>query len=176
MKKITLGVTGGISAYKAADLCSMLVKSGFEVRVVMTENATRFITPLVFKTLSQHEVVTTLWDDPDWKPAHIALANDSDLVVIAPATANFIAKLACGIADDALTSLCAAYHGKMVIAPAMNPAMWSNTACCENVALLKKRGVEFCGPAEGHVACGSEGAGRLEEVAKIFEKICQTLA
>jgi phosphopantothenoylcysteine synthetase/decarboxylase len=170
---IVLGVTGGIAAYKAADICSALVQSGEEVQVIMTENACRFITPLVFTTLSRRPALVTLWDDPlDWHPKHIEYSQQAKLFVVAPATANFIAKYAHGIADDALTSFAAAYQGNCLIAPAMNPAMWSQQICQENIAILKSRGVEVIGPDSGRVACGaSTGAGRLAPVDEIIAAI-----
>ena len=175
-KVIVLGVTGGIAAYKAADLCSMLTKAGYAVQVMMTENATRFVTPLVFNTLSKRPVITSLWDNRDWRPQHVALADEAALFAVVPATANFLAKFAHGIADDALSTFAATFHGKTVVAPAMNPLMWSHAACQENVATLKKRGVVFAGPAEGHVACGSDGAGRLAGVDEIFKVIESVIA
>ena len=170
-KVVVLGVTGGIAAYKSAALCSKLAQAGYDVRVVMTENATKFVTPLTFRTLSRNEVVTSLWDEPLWTPEHVALASEADLFVVAPATANFIAKYANGIADDALSTFAATFEGKSIAAPAMNPAMWRNPACVKNVSELKARGVIFVGPECGHVACGDPGAGRLSEPEKIFEAV-----
>ena len=168
---IALGVTGGIAAFKSAALCSELVKSGFEVQVLMTENATRFVTPLTFRTLSRNAVVTSLWDLPQWQPEHVSLAQSAALFVTAPATADFIAKYACGIADDALTTFAATYDGPVLLAPAMNPKMWGQPACADNVALLKSRGVSFCGPVSGHVACGADGVGRMAEPEQILAAI-----
>lgn len=170
-KVIVLGVTGGIAAYKSAFLCSKLVQAGYDVRVVMTENAAKFVTPLTFRTLSRNPVTTSLWDEPEWKPEHVALANIADLFVVAPATANFLAKFANGIADDALSTFAATYEGMSLIAPAMNPAMWKNPACAANVETLKSRGVAFIGPECGHVACGEPGAGRMSEPEKIFAAV-----
>ena len=172
-KLIVLGVTGSIAAYKAADLTSQLVKKGFDVRAVMTADAQRFITPLPFKTLSRHEVVTDLYDEVEgWKPTHIKLADEAALLLIAPATANIIAKLAHGIADDALTCIALALnpHSKFLIAPAMNGKMWLHPATQENVAALKARGVEFIGPEEGLLSCGYEGIGRLWPVERVVEQ------
>ena len=174
-KVIALGVTGGIAAYKAADLCSKLAKK-HDVRVLMTENATRFVTPLTFKTLSRHDVVTSLWEEPQWRPEHVALADEADLFAVVPATADFLAKLAHGIADDALTTFAATFDGKVLVAPAMNPKMWAHPACVDNVALLKRRGVRFCGPVAGHVACGADGMGRMVEAAEILAAIEELLA
>ena len=170
-KLIVLGVTGGIAAYKAADLCSKLAKET-EVQVIMTENACKFVTPLTFRTLSRRPVVVSLWDDESqWRPRHVDLASEASLFVVAPATANFIAKSAHGIADDALSTFCAAYNGKSIYAPAMNPQMWMHQACQENIAILKQRGVIFAGPECGHVACGADGRGRMAEAAEILRVI-----
>jgi phosphopantothenoylcysteine synthetase/decarboxylase len=172
-KKIILGVTGSIAAHKAADLASLLTKQKCDVCVVMTADAQRFITPLPFKTLTRHPVVTNLYDeDEGGKPAHIGLADAADLLVIAPATANVIAKLAHGIADDALTCIALALNrdAKMLIAPAMNGKMWMHPATRENVRILKSRGAEFIGPDEGMLSCGYEGIGRLWPVEKIAER------
>ena len=172
-KNIVLGVTGSIAAHKAADLASLLVKHGCEVRVVMTADAQRFITPLPFKTLSRHPVVTNLYDEEEgWKPAHIKLADEANLLLVAPATANIIAKLALGLADDALTCVALALDSgtRILIAPAMNGKMWLHPATQENVATLKSRGVEFIGPEEGVLACGYEGIGRLWPVEKVAQR------
>src|ERR1043165_2248829 len=159
-KNIVLGVTGSIAAHRAADLASQLTKQGCAVRVVMTADAQRFITPLPFKTLSRHPVVTDLYDEEEgWKPAHIQLAAEAGLLLIAPATANVIAKLAHGIADDALTCIALALNTKatVVIAPAMNGKMWFHSATQQNVVTLKSRAVEFLGPDEGLLSCGYQG-------------------
>src|SRR5947199_982036 len=169
-RNIVLGVTGSIAAYKAADLASQLVKQGCEVRVVLTTDALRFITALPFKTLSRHPVITDLYDEEEgWKPTHIKLADEADLLLIAPATANTIAKLALGIADDALTCIALALNPKarLLLAPAMNGKMWLHPATQQNVAALKARGAEFIGPEEGMLSCGYEGLGRLWGVEKI---------
>ncbi len=169
-KKIILGVTGSIAAHKAADLASLLTKQKCNVRVVMTADAQRFITPLPFKTLTRQPVVTDLYDeDEGWKPTHIELADAADLLLIAPATANVIAKLAHGLADDALTCIALALNpkAKILIAPAMNGKMWRHPATQANVKILKQRGAEFIGPAEGLLSCGYEGIGRLWPVEKI---------
>jgi phosphopantothenoylcysteine decarboxylase len=170
--KIVLGVTGSIAAHKAADLASLLTKAKCEVRVVMTADAQKFITPLPFKTLTRNPVVTDLYDESEaWKPAHIELADAADVLLIAPATANVIAKLAHGIADDALTCIALALNprAKILIAPAMNGKMWLHPATRENVKTLKKRGAKFIGPDEGLLSCGYEGIGRLWPVEKIAE-------
>jgi len=171
-KNIVLGVTGSIAAHKAADLASLLTKQKCNVRVVMTEDAQRFITPLPFKVLSRHPVVTDLYDDAEgWKPAHIEMADGANLLLIAPATANIMAKLAHGTADDALTCIALALNpkAKTLIAPAMNGKMWLHPATQENARILRARRVEFVGPDEGMLSCGYEGVGRLwpvEEIAK----------
>jgi len=173
-RNIVLGVTGSIAAYKAADLTSQLTKQGCAVHVVMTADAQRFITPLPFKTLTRHPVVTDLYDeDEGGKPTHIELADAADLLLIAPATANVIAKLAHGIADDALTCIALALNprAKLLIAPAMNGKMWLHPATRENVKILKSRGAEVIGPDEGMLSCGYEGIGRLWPVEKIAERV-----
>ena len=169
-KSIVLGVTGSIAAHKAADLASLMTKAKSDVRVVMTADAQQFITPLPFKTLTRNPVVISLYDEEEgWQPAHIRLADEADLLLIAPATANVIAKMASGIADDALTCIALALNpkAKILIAPAMNGKMWLHAATQANVATLKKRGVEFIGPDEGMLSCGYEGVGRLWPVEKI---------
>jgi phosphopantothenoylcysteine decarboxylase len=178
-KNVVLGVTGSIAAHKAADLASMLTKQGCSVHVVMTTDAQRFITALPFKTLSRNPVVTDLYDEEEgWKPTHITLADEADLLLIAPATANVIARLSHGIADDALTCIALALNpkAKTLIAPAMNGKMWLHVATQQNVATLKKRGTEFIGPDEGMLSCGYEGVGRLwpvEDIAKRALKLLQ---
>jgi phosphopantothenoylcysteine decarboxylase len=172
-KNIVLGVTGSIAAYKAAELTSQLTKQGCDVHVVMTPDALRFITALPFKTLSRHPVITDLYDEEEgWKPTHIKLADEADLLLIAPATANTIAKLALGIADDALTCIALALNPKarLLLAPAMNGKMWLHPATQQNVATLKSRGAEFIGPEEGLLSCGYEGLGRLWPVEKVSQR------
>jgi len=172
-RNIVLGVTGSIAAHKAADLASLLTKQKCNVRVVMTADAQRFITPLPFKTLSRNPVVTDLYDEEEgWKPTHIRLADEADLLLIAPATANVIAKLANGLADDALTCIALALNAqaKLLIAPAMNGKMWLHPATEANVRMLQKRGVEFLGPEEGMLSCGYEGIGRLWPVEQIAKR------
>jgi phosphopantothenoylcysteine synthetase/decarboxylase len=172
-KNIILGVTGSIAAYKAADLTSLLARQGVTVRVVLTNDAQKFITPLPFKTLSRNPVITDLYDEEEgWKPTHIRLADEADLLLIAPATANVLAKLAHGIADDALTCIALALNpkAKILIAPAMNGKMWLHPATQQNAATLKSRGAEFIGPEEGLLSCGYEGLGRLWPVEKVAER------
>ncbi len=178
IRNIVLGVTGSIAAYKAAEITSRLVKEGAEVHVIMTADAQRFITPLPFKTLSRHPVATDLYDEEEgWKPAHIKLADEADLLLIAPATANILAKLAHGLADDALTCVALALNPNtpVLLAPAMNGKMWSHAATQANVQSLKTRGVEFIGPEEGMLSCGYEGLGRLFQVEKIVERVLELL-
>jgi len=176
---IVLGVTGSIAAHRAADLASLLTKREADVHVVMTADALKFITALPFKTLSRNPVVTDLYDEEEgWKPTHIKLADEAGLLLIAPATANVIAKLAHGMADDALTCIALALNpqAKILIAPAMNGKMWQHPATQHNVATLKKRGVEFIGPEEGMLSCGYEGIGRLWPVDKIAGRAMELLA
>src|ERR1044072_8968053 len=175
---IVLGVTGSIAAHRAADLASLLTKRGGEVHVVMTADALKFITALPFKTLSRNPVVTDLYDEEEgWKPTHIKLADEAGLLLIAPATANTLAKLAHGIADDALTCIALALNpkAKILIAPAMNGKMWLHPATRQNVATLKSRGAEFIGPEEGMLSCGYEGIGRLWPVDKVAKRACKLL-
>jgi phosphopantothenoylcysteine synthetase/decarboxylase len=177
-KNIVLGVTGSIAAHRAADLASQLTKQGCAVRVVMTADAQRFITPLPFKTLSRHPVVTDLYDEEEgWKPAHIRLADEADVLLIAPATANIIAKLALGLANDALSCIALALNpkAKVLLAPAMNGKMWLHPATQQNVATLQLRGAEFIGPEQGMLSCGYEGLGRLWPVDEIAKRVTQLL-
>lgn len=176
---VVLGVTGSIAAYKAADLCSQLVKAGCDVRVVMTADAQKFITPLPFKTLSRHAVVTGLYDEEEgWQPTHIRLADEADLLIIAPATANCLAKLAHGLADDALTCIALALNpgAKLLVAPAMNGKMWLHPATQANVQTLQERGAQFIGPEEGMLSCGYEGIGRLWEAGGIVSECLKLVA
>lgn len=173
-KKIILGVTGSIAAHRAVDLASLLVKADHEVRVVMTADAQRFVTALPFQTLSRNPVVTDLYDeDEGWKPTHIHLADEADLLLVAPATANIIARLALGIADDALTCIALAMNerARTLIAPAMNGRMWLHAATQQNVSALTRRGVEIIGPEDGVLSCGYEGLGRLWPVEQIAQRV-----
>lgn len=169
MKTVVLGVSGGIAAYKAAALCSKLAQAGADVHVIMTENAAEFVTPLSFMTLSRNPVVTGLFNIPEWRPEHVALADRADMAVIAPATANIIGKIANGIGDDALSTFMLTFYSKVFIAPAMNPRMYNNPIVQENIVKLKERGFIFIGPEAGHVACGAAGMGRMVEPDKIME-------
>lgn len=177
-KRIVLGVTGSIAAHRAADLASQLTKGGYAVHVVMTADAQHFITPLPFKVLSRNPVITDLYDETEgWKPQHIELADSADLLLLAPATANVIAKLAHGLADDALSCIALALNpqARVLIAPAMNGKMWLHPATQLNVGTLKARGVEFIGPEEGLLSCGYEGIGRLWPVDGIAQRAAQLL-
>ena len=174
-KCILLGVSGGIAAYKAVDLCSKLSSQGYDVNVVMTESARKLVSECLFRTLSKNPVLTDLFESPDWRPGHVALAEKADLMVVAPATANFIGKLANGIADDVLSTSAIAFYKKVLIAPAMNTHMWRHPAVQKNCETLRSWGVEFVGPASGHLACGDVGEGRMVEVPEILEKINKLL-
>ena len=176
-KTVVVGVTGGIAAYKACTLVSALRKQGAEVHVIMTANATQFVTPLTFETLSNHPCVTDTFERPEtWEVEHVALAKAADLFVIAPATANILAKLAHGIADDMLSTTCLAAKAPMLIAPAMNTGMWTAEATQENVRILLRRGFHFIGPEGGYLACGDTGAGRMSEPETIFREIERLLS
>ena len=169
-KKIVVGITGGIAAYKAAELVRQLCKRDAEVDVIMTSNAQQFVTPLTFQTISTHPVHTDLFGSYQPEIAHIALADKADLLIIAPATANIIAKCAAGIADDLLSSVVLSTAAPVLIAPAMNTKMWENPVTQQNVSKLKERGFILAGPATGELACGYEGKGRLAELDDILEK------
>jgi len=176
---IVLGVTGSIAAHKAVDLASLLTKQGATVHVVMTADALRFVTAVPFKTLSRNPVVTDLYDETEgWQPTHIKLADEADLLLIAPATANTLAKLAHGIADDALSCIALALNSKakLLLAPAMNGKMWRHPATQSNVTTLQNRGAEFIGPEEGLLSCGYEGIGRLWPVEKVARRVQELLA
>jgi phosphopantothenoylcysteine decarboxylase/phosphopantothenate--cysteine ligase len=168
-KKIILGVTGGIAAYKAAELCRLLVKAGAEVRVVMTAAAQQFVTPLTFQALSGKPVLTSLWDATSGDGMeHIHLSRDADLLLVAPASADFLAKLAHGRADDLLSTLCLARTCKLAVAPAMNREMWAAAPTQRNLGQLRADGVVLLGPAAGEQACGETGPGRMLEPADIL--------
>ena len=175
-KKVLLGITGGVAAYKAAELVRLLVKDGADVRVAMTEAGARFITPVTMQALSGQPVWTDLWDArvAD-NMGHIELSRDRDLVVVAPASADFIAKLANGFADDLLSTLCLARRCPLLLAPAMNVEMWQSAATRRNVKKLREDGVELAGPAAGEQACGETGMGRMLEPREIFAAIGRLL-
>ena len=175
-RNIVLGVTGGIAAYKSAEVVSRLRHQGANVHVIMTKNATEFVAPLTFQTLSTNPVVTDTFAAPDeWNVEHVALAKLADLFVIAPATANILAKMACGIADDMLSTTVLATKATVLVAPAMNTGMWTAEATQHNVELLQRRGIQFIGPASGLLACGDLGAGRMSEPADIVKRIGELL-
>ena len=176
-KTVVLGVTGGIAAYKACELTSRLRKAGAQVYVVMTKNACEFVAPLTVETLSNHPVVTDTFARPEkWEVEHVALAKRADVFVIAPATANIMAKLAVGLADDMLSTTALATRAPLLIAPAMNTGMWENAATRQNVETLRARGARLIGPEGGFLACGDQGAGRMSEPETIFDAIAETLA
>lgn len=171
-KHILLGVTGSIAAYKAADIASKLTQAGAEVDVVLTEHARRFITEVTFRAITRRPVLIDLFDEPEERQiAHIHLAKRADVLLIAPATANILAKLAVGIADDLLSTLALATQAKIVIAPAMNTVMWQHPTTQHNVKVLEERGAFFVYPAEGMLACGDVGAGKLADTPTILAAV-----
>lgn len=176
-KKVVLGLTGGIAAYKAAELARQLTQKGMEVQVVMTEAACRFVTPATLQALSGNPVFTDMWDArvAD-NMAHIELSRGKDAIVVAPATADFIAKLANGLADDLLSTLCLARECPLLVAPAMNRQMWDNPATRRNIAAIRGDGVVVLGPASGDQACGEVGMGRMLEPEEIAEALVAFLA
>src|SRR5580704_11973769 len=175
-KHILLGVTGGIAAYKSADLVRRLRERGAEVQVVMTDGAREFVTPMTFQALSGRPVRTDLWDPAaEASMGHIELARWADLVLVAPASADFLARLAGGRADDLLATTCLATAAPIALAPAMNHQMWANSATQANVALLKERGIHVFGPGTGDQACGEVGAGRMLEPTELAALADSTL-
>lgn len=176
-KNIVLGVTGGIAAYKSCDIVSRLIKLGAQVDVIMTKNACQFVAPLSFQTLSRRPVVTDTFASIEyWEVEHIALAKKADLFLIAPATANILAKMAQGIADDMLTTTVLATKAPLLIAPAMNTQMWQHPATQQNLETLKQRGAQVVGPEGGMLACGDVGAGRMSEPETIVQAVVGMLA
>lgn len=176
-KTILLGVTGGIAAYKSASLASLLVKSGAEVHVIMTEHAANFINPITFESLTGRKCITDTFDrNFEFKVEHVALAKKADLIIVAPATANIIAKLAHGLADDMLTTTILASKAPKLIAPAMNTGMYENPVTQDNLSLLRRYGMKIISPASGRLACGDIGAGKMEEPEVIFEHILSACA
>jgi phosphopantothenoylcysteine decarboxylase/phosphopantothenate--cysteine ligase len=171
-RRLLLGITGGVAAYKAAALARLLVKAGADVRVAMTEAATRFVTPVTLQALTGQAVWTDLWDArvPD-NMGHIELSRDRELIVVAPASGDFLGKLAAGLADDLLSTLCLARRCPLMVAPAMNVEMWENPAMQRNLHTLRGDGVHFAGPAAGDQACGEVGMGRMLEPEEIVEEI-----
>ena len=171
-RKILLGVTGSIAAYKAAELVRLFVKNGDSVTVVMTPAATEFVKPLTFQTLSRSQVYVDQFAAPEkWKPEHVALAESADVVVVAPATANTLAKMRYGLADNLLTSILLATRAPVFVAPAMNDGMWEHPATQANLATLRSRGVTVIEPAAGELACGTEGKGRMAAPADIISAV-----
>jgi phosphopantothenoylcysteine decarboxylase/phosphopantothenate--cysteine ligase len=175
-KTVGIGVTGGIAAYKVAELVSRLKKDDIDVIVIMTEAATEFITPLTFRTLSGREVLVDLWDDSkEWKVQHVGVAEELDLLVIAPATANFIAKIAHGLADDLLSTIVLANTAPLLVVPAMNHNMYKNQAVQDNIDKIKNYGYTVMEPESGDLACGESGQGRLPEIDHIYAEIKKLL-
>jgi phosphopantothenoylcysteine synthetase/decarboxylase len=181
---ILLGVTGGVAAYKAVDLAGKLIAAGVRVKTVMTEDACRLVGPKSFEAVTQSAVFTTLWaGTEEYQISHIALVDWADVVVVAPATANILGKITNGICDDLLsTTLCACWplveSSAVLLAPAMNTNMWANPAVQRNVKTLQERGFQFIGPAEGRLACGTKGVGRMsepQEILKAIEKIASKI-
>lgn len=176
-REVVLGVTGGIAAFKSAEIVSLLRKQGANVHVIMTKNATQFVAPLTFETMSANPVVTDTFERPErWEVEHVALAKRAELFCIAPATANILAKLAWGLADDMLSTTALATRAPILVAPAMNVNMWEAEATRKNMAVLRERGVHVIGPDSGFLACGDSGSGRMSEpqeiVAAIEELLC----
>jgi phosphopantothenoylcysteine decarboxylase/phosphopantothenate--cysteine ligase len=171
-RKILLGVTGSIAAYKAAELVRLFVKDGDEVRVVMTSAACEFVSPLTFQTLSRNPVAVDQFAAPaEWRPEHVSLAEWADIVVVAPATANTIAKMRYGLADNLLAATLLATRAPIAVAPAMNDGMWESAVTRENIAALEARGVKIIEPEDGELACGTRGRGRMMEPGRIFEAL-----
>ena len=174
--EIVLGVTGSIAAYKAAELVRLMVKGGWGVSVIMTRGATRFVGALTFQTLSRRSVTVDMFEEPEeWVPGHISMAERAAVMVVAPCTANVIAKLAHGLADDMLTATALACPAPLIVAPAMNCHMWDHPATQANLAILRKRGVTIVNVGTGDLACGYEGQGRMAEPAQIMMAIASLL-
>lgn len=174
-KTILIGITGGIAAYKICELIRRFKKQGANIRVVCTPNALNFVTKLTLQNLSQNEVYIEEFDVKDWKPEHISLADEADIMLIAPATANTISKIAQGFADNLLTSVACAFSKKIIIAPAMNCNMWNNPIIQENLKKLAARGIEILEPEKGFLACGYTGKGRLCSIDKLFDAVKENL-
>lgn len=171
-KKIALGITGSVAAFKSAEIVSLLVREGAEVRALMTREACEFITPLTLKTLSRNDVACGLWNEnAPWKPEHIALADWADLYLVAPATAHMLACFAHGLAPELLSCVYLATRAPVVVAPAMNAKMLEHPATRENVRILRERGVVFVEPREGMLACGYSGKGKLADPAEIVRRV-----
>ena len=176
-KHIVIGISGGIAAYKTMSLIRLFKKNGYDVRVTATQNALQFVTPLTIETLSQNKLYTDMFDqNRTLEVEHISMAEWADALVVAPATANIIAKFAHGIADDALSTLFLAMRKPVFIAPAMNTNMFQNPVVQENIDLLKKRGCEILSPEEGFLACGTTGSGRMQEPEQIFDIVDERMS
>ena len=175
-KTILIGITGGIAAYKICSLIRLYKKAGANVRVVMTPSALNFVTKLTLQTLSDNEVYVENFEIEEYKPGHISLCDEADIMVIAPATANTISKIANGICDNLLTSTVCAFSKPVIIAPAMNTNMWNNPFVQENLKKLENYGFNILNPESGFLACGTNGTGRMVEVEDIFEKTSQVFA
>jgi phosphopantothenoylcysteine decarboxylase/phosphopantothenate--cysteine ligase len=176
MAKIILGVTGSIAAYKGAALASMLVREGHDVHAILTTNACRFITPLTFQTITSNAVIVDMFEPAvNFSPSHVSVARDAALLVVAPASADIIAKMAAGIADDMLSTTCLSVDCPTLVAPAMHSNMYLHPAVQENVKRLKARKVHFVGPEEGRLASGDKGPGRMAEPPGILAAIAKLL-
>lgn len=174
-KTILIGITGGIAAYKICELIRLYKKNNYNVKVIATENAFNFVTELTLATLSQNQVYSDNFDIKEYKPEHISLCDEGDILVLAPATANTISKIANGICDNLLTSIICAFNKPVLIAPAMNTNMWNNPFVQENIKKLSSNGYEFVDPESGYLACGTNGAGRLADINKIYSKSIELL-
>lgn len=174
-KTILIGITGGIASYKICELIRLYKKNNYNVKVIATENAFNFVTELTLATLSQNQVYSNNFDIKEYKPEHISLCDEGDILVLAPATANTISKIANGICDNLLTSIICAFNKPVLIAPAMNTNMWNNTFVQENIKKLSSNGYEFVDPESGYLACGTNGAGRLADINKIYSKSIELL-
>lgn len=171
-KTVLLGVTSSIAAYKSCELTRRLIQNNYDVHVVMTPNAAKLVTPLTFQTLSRNPVFTDLFAEiTEWRPQHISLAEKGDVLIIAPATANIIAKIAHGICDDALSTTAVAFNGPVIIAPSMNSVMLTSTTVQKNLSLLIERGIQVVQPESGELACGKSGDGRLASIETILNAI-----
>jgi phosphopantothenoylcysteine decarboxylase/phosphopantothenate--cysteine ligase len=175
MNCIVLGVTGGIAAYKAVDVARQLTLLGFDVKVVMTEHATRLVGPATFRSVTGNMVATGMFDDAAAPMQHITLAREADLLVVAPATANILGRMAHGLADDLLSTTLLATRSPILVAPAMNVEMWRHPATRANLEVLRGRGVNVVGPESGPLACGEEGEGRMSEPASIVKAALEIL-
>ncbi len=172
--KAVLGVTGGVSAYKSAELGRLMIKKKWQVRTIMSRSAQQFITPLTFQSLTSGPVYTSIFDS-DYYAGHISLSSWADFAVVAPATANTIAKVAAGMADNLLTSFILDFSGPVFLCPAMHSGMWKAAPTCDNIEKLKKRGFIIIGPEKGPLACGDSGPGRMSEPQDILETITENL-